>query len=95
MPAYVVFMRDKTLDPTELAKYSTDVDASFDGHNVEFLADYGAIETLEGPQIEGAVVLRFPDISSARAWYRSPRYQAIAQHRFQGATYRGFIVDGY
>jgi len=94
MAAYVVFMRDETFNPAELEAYSATVGTSFEGHDVEFLADYGALETLEGKEIEGAVILRFPNVDAARAWYRSPAYQASAQHRFQAAKYRGFIVDG-
>lgn len=94
MPAYVVFSRDETIDPAEFAEYSDKVGASFDGHDVTFLADYGAIETLEGDEVEGAVILQFPTMDAARAWYRSPQYQETAQHRFRGAKYRGFIVEG-
>ncbi len=94
MLAYVVFMRDEMIDRGEFEQYSVAVDASFEGRNVKFLADYGTIETLEGAEIEGAVILEFPDMDAARAWYRSPEYQATAQHRFRGARYRGFIVEG-
>lgn len=94
MPAYAVFMRDETVDPAELAQYSAKVEASFEGHEMKLLADYGAIETLEGEEIEGAVILEFPDMDAVRAWYRSPRYQEIARHRFKGARYRGFVVAG-
>ena len=94
MPAYVVFMRDETVNPAQFEEYSAKVGASFEGHEVKFLADYGTIETLEGDEIEGAVILEFPNMDSARAWYRSPEYQATAQHRFQGARYRGFIIAG-
>lgn len=94
MPAYAVFMRDKTVETVELDTYFAKVDATFEGHEVKLLADYGVIEVLEGEAIEGAVILEFPDINSARAWYHSPAYQAVAQHRFLGAQYRGFIVAG-
>ena len=94
MTAYVVFTRDETVDPVEFEQYTAKVDASFDGHDVTLLADYGRLETLEGDEIEGAVVLAFPTMDAARAWYRSPEYQATAQHRFNGARYRGFIVEG-
>lgn len=94
MSAYVVFMRDETVDPVELKEYSANVDATFEGHEMNLLADYGTIETLEGNEIEGAVILEFPDMDAARAWYRSPEYQTTAQHRFKGARYRGFIVAG-
>jgi uncharacterized protein (DUF1330 family) len=94
MPAYAVFTRDETVDPVELRKYFAKVDGSFDDHPMKVLVDYGRIETLEGEEIEGAVILEFPDIDAARAWYHSPEYQAVAQHRFNGSRYRGFIVEG-
>ncbi|MBK4216878.1 DUF1330 domain-containing protein [Paracoccus caeni] len=94
MPAYVVFMRDEMVDPVEFDQYAAKVDASFEGHEVKPLADYGTIETLEGEEIDGAVILEFRDMDAARAWYRSSAYQTTAQHRFKGARYRGFIVEG-
>lgn len=94
MTTYVVFMRDETVDPVELEEYSTKVDTSFEGHDMKLLVDYGTIETLEGDEIEGAVILEFRNMDAARAWYHSPEYQATAQHRFRGARYRGFIVEG-
>lgn len=94
MQAYVVFMRDETVDPLEFEAYSARVGASFKGREVKFLADYGTIETLEGDAIEGAVILEFPDMDAARSWYHSSEYQQTAQHRFQGARYRGFIIEG-
>jgi len=94
MPAYVVFTREEMVNPAEFEEYSAKVGTSFVGHDVKFLADYGTIETLEGDEIEGAVILEFANMDAARAWYRSPEYQATAQHRFKGARYRGFILDG-
>lgn len=94
MPAYVVFTREEMVDEHEFAVYAASVDATFAGHDVTLLADYGALETLEGAPVDGAVILRFPDAAAARAWYHSDAYQAVAAHRFAGARYRGFIVSG-
>jgi uncharacterized protein (DUF1330 family) len=49
---------------------------------------------LEGPPVEGAVILSFPSMSEARAWYESPAYQAAREHRLKGAEYRVFLVEG-
>lgn len=49
---------------------------------------------LEGPPVEGVVILEFPDREAAEDWYFSPAYQKAAQHRFRGATYRSVIVEG-
>lgn len=94
MPAYVVFMREKTLDASELETYSSKAPASLAGQPVKILSAYGRHVNLEGPDIEGAVIAEFPSLEAARAWYDSPAYQAAAQHRFRGAVYRGFIIEG-
>ena len=94
MEAFVVFTREETTDSEALATYSAGVSPSFDGHDVTFLAAYGAMKHLEGPPIEGAVILRFPTMQAARDWYDSPAYRAIAAHRFAGSRYRAFIVEG-
>ena len=43
MEAFVVFTREETSDPHALATYSAGVGPSFDGHDVTFLAAYGAV----------------------------------------------------
>lgn len=94
MPAYVIFTRESTIDQAELDAYGALVAAARIGHEITPRVRYGAFEMLEGDPIEGCVVLEFPTMEAARAWYRSPAYQAAAQHRFAGARYRAFIVDG-
>lgn len=94
MTAYIVFIRESTQDATELERYDASVKPSFDGHPVGFLAVYGKHETLEGAPVEGAVILSFPTMAEAKAWYGSAAYQEAAQHRFKGATYRVVVVEG-
>ena len=94
MPSYMVFIREKTLDRSELEVYWSKVSESIDGRPIKVLAAYGRQVTLEGPEVEGVVVAEFPSIEEARAWYDSPAYQEAAQHRFRGAVYRGLIVEG-
>jgi uncharacterized protein (DUF1330 family) len=94
MSAYMIFTRDKTLDPNELATYIKEVQSTFAGHEVKFLAVYGTYEDLEGPSTEGTVVLEFPTIEAAKAWYNGSAYRAVREHRFKGATYRVVLVQG-
>ena len=94
MPAYAVFIKEKTLDPTEMEKYSEMVGDTLTGHPVKVLAAYGRQEVLEGPEVEGVVVVEFPSIEAAKKWYDSPAYREAREHRFKGATYRAVIVDG-
>jgi uncharacterized protein (DUF1330 family) len=94
MPAYVVFMREQTLNQTELEAYWEKVTATLQGRPFKVLAAYGKHLTLEGPDVEGVVIAEFPTLEEARDWYESPAYQEAAQHRYRGAVYRGLIVEG-
>lgn len=94
MTAYIVFQRDSTTDKQALDRYAERADSSFVGHDVEALVDYGMHEVLEGPSIEGVVILQFSDATAAKKWYLSEEYQEVAQDRFRGATYRAVLVDG-
>jgi uncharacterized protein (DUF1330 family) len=94
MSAFMVFIREKTLDRPELEAYWAKIGATLEGRPIKTLAAYGRHVTLEGPEVEGVVVAEFPTLEAARAWYDSPAYQEAAQHRFRGAIYRGLIVEG-
>jgi uncharacterized protein (DUF1330 family) len=92
--AYVVFTREKTTDPAELEVYKQMVPAAREGHALTPLAFYGPHEVLEGPPVEGVVILEFPTFAEAKAWYDSPAYQAARAHRLAGSEYRVLIVEG-
>ncbi|BDI33840.1 hypothetical protein CCAX7_58910 [Capsulimonas corticalis] len=94
MSAYLVFTRERTLDPAELAIYWEEIGATFAGHEVKLLASYGPQEDLEGAPTEGTVIAEFPSMEAAKAWYDSPAYVAVRQHRLKGAVYHGLIVSG-
>lgn len=94
MTAYVVYVRDRITDPEEFKKYEESAGAASAGHPVTPLAFYGAIETLEGASVDGAVILQFPTIADAKAAYDSPLYQEALKYRLKGAEYRVFIVEG-
>ena len=94
MSAYIVFTRESTKDAAELATYSAKVGGALAGHPVTVLAAYGRQEVLEGPEMEGVVILEFPSFAEAKAWYDSPAYRKVREHRFRGADYRAVIVEG-
>lgn len=94
MSAYIVFTREATRDGAELEKYSQQVGATLGGHPVTVLAAYGRQEVLEGADVEGVVILEFPTFEDAKAWYDSPAYRKVREHRFRGADYRAVIVEG-
>jgi uncharacterized protein (DUF1330 family) len=94
MSAYVIFTRVKTLDPAEMKTYNDTVRETIKGHNIKLLAAYGRKEVLEGPENEGILIMEFPSMQEAKAWYDSTAYRKVREHRFKGAEYRGVIVEG-
>jgi uncharacterized protein (DUF1330 family) len=92
--AYLIFTREKTLDKHELATYSKDAPATLAGHRVKVLALYGSHEDLEGASTEGTLILEFPSIEAAKAWYNGSPYREAREHRFNGASYRVTLVEG-
>jgi uncharacterized protein (DUF1330 family) len=94
MATYVVFIRESTRNPSELEAYTPKAQASLAGHPIKVLAAYGRHEVLEGPEVEGAVILEFPSFEEAKAWYDSPAYREAREYRFRGADYRAVIVEG-
>lgn len=94
MPAYFVAVRNRVNDPAEMALYGETVGASMAGHEPKLLALYGKLRSTDGPPTDGAVILEFPTFEAAEAWYDSPAYQEAVQHRFKGADYQTFIVEG-
>ena len=94
MSAYVIFIRERTLDPSELEVYAQLAPPSLEGWPIKFLAAYGRQDVLEGPAPEGVAIAEFPSLEEARRWYDSPAYQNAARHRIKGATYRGLVVEG-
>lgn len=93
-PAYLVMIRDKTIDPAEFETYRQMAPAARGGHNIQPLAFYGPQQVLEGPDAEAVAVLRFDSLAAARAWYDSPAYQEALAHRLKGAEYRVILVEG-
>lgn len=94
MTAYLVYVRDRITNPDEFRKYEEAAPAASAGQPITPLAFYGAVETLEGPNVDGAVILSFPTVAAAKASYNSPLYQQAMKHRLNGAEYRVFVVDG-
>ena len=94
MSAYLIFTRERTKDQAEMDIYAKEAPPTAVGHPITMLARYGEFEVLEGDSMEGSVVMEFPTVAEAKAYYNSPGYQAAALHRFKGADYRVFVTQG-
>jgi uncharacterized protein (DUF1330 family) len=74
--------------------YMKEAPATVVGHEVKFLAFYGLHEDLEGAPTEGTVIAEFPSVAAAKAWYNSPLYRKVREHRFKGGSYRVMLIKG-
>jgi uncharacterized protein (DUF1330 family) len=94
MSAYLIFTREKTLDQKELDTYHKLAASTLAGHPGRPLAMYGTHEDLEGAPTEGTVIAEFPTADAAKAWYNSPAYKEVREHRFKGAKYHVILIQG-
>lgn len=95
MPAYVIVLRESPVkDPQAYADYQGITRQSPRDPNLIPRVINGSIEALEGDAPDAAIVLEFPTMADARAWYNSPNYQEALPHRLRSADYRTFIVEG-
>jgi uncharacterized protein (DUF1330 family) len=94
MSAYTIFTREKTLDPKEMELYIEKAPSGFIGHPVKILASHTHFEVMEGPAVESVVILEFPSLAEAKAWYSGPAYHEALQHRLKGGKYRCVMVEG-
>jgi uncharacterized protein (DUF1330 family) len=95
MPAYFIALNRRVHDRQKLDEYWKAAPATFEGFGRKVLASYTPLTPLEmkGP-LEGAVVIEFPDVATAKRWYESPAYQKAIQIRDGAADVELFIIDG-
>jgi uncharacterized protein (DUF1330 family) len=94
MPAYMVFTRERMRDEKEYEIYKQKNRIAMEGHPIKIDVLYGKYEVLEGAEVQGVVILEFPTVADAKAYYDSPRYREAREHRFKAADYRVLIVEG-
>ena len=94
MAAFVIVIMSKTTDPSELEEYRRIGVPSLKETNVKFRVRPGPVEVLEGDPVEAIVMLEFPTLEEAKAWYSSPVYQEALKHRHAGAKCHAFLVEG-
>ena len=94
MAAYVILIREKLRDGDAMARYATAAGEARGDHKITPLAFYGKHEVTEGADADGVVILSFPTMDEAKAWYESPAYKEARAHRYQAADYRVIFVEG-
>lgn len=94
MAAYLI--ADVTVkNPDAYAEYRKQVLPTITKYGGRFIVRGGAHETLEGDWRPGRlVVIEFPDMTAARAWYRSKEYGPLVKLRQGASSGRLILVEG-
>ncbi len=94
MSAFYIVLVDKPSDPGEIAEYRRLALPTLKGRGVKFHTRPGCeLHTVEGEEVDVAVVLEFNTVQEAKDWYYSPGYQVALKHRLGTARSRAVIVE--
>ena len=94
MTAYAVAHLRSVERNAEIADYLRRIDATLEPFDGRFAVHGTPPEVLEGEWPGHLVVIAFPDLATARAWYDSPAYQEIAPLRTRNSAGDVLLVDG-
>jgi uncharacterized protein (DUF1330 family) len=94
MPAYVI-SDVSARDQAAFETYRTRAADSIARHGGRYVVRGGAIDALEGDwQPRTLVIVEFPDLESARRWYKSRDYAAALEVRDRALERNLILVDG-
>lgn len=80
--------------PEEALVYMERVQATLDPFGGRFLVHGGPVEIREGTWPGALVLIEFPDLASARAWYESDTYSTLKPLRTRNVPGHAILVDG-
>jgi uncharacterized protein (DUF1330 family) len=95
MAAYIIG-RVQMRDPSWVAEYGPKVGELVKKHGGKFIVRGGKMEKLEGKETlpSVTVVLEFPSMDQARAWYNDPAYAPMIKLRQTGSDAELTLVEG-
>ena len=94
VPGYALaYLREVDLN-AEVVDYIARIDATLAPYGGRFLVHGGDLTPIEGEWDGDLVVIEFPSVGAARAWYDSPDYQAILALRVDNSRSIAAIVEG-
>jgi len=95
MPAYVVVSVD-VKDPARYEDYKKMVPPTLTPYGGRFIVRGGKVQSREGSWVPTRfVVLEFPSVERANAWYDSPEYAPAKALRWATSSADLIIVEGF
>ena len=94
MPAYAIaHLRTPTVNE-EVLGYLERIQDTLSPYGGRFLVHGGKVDVMEGEWPGTVVVLEFPDLAAAHAWYASPAYREILPWRTRNIAGPVIMVAG-
>jgi len=95
MPAYIIVNIEVT-DPEGFARYRAAVPPVIAAHGGRYLVRGGELHVMEGaPGWQRLVVLEFPTLAAARAFYSSAEYAPLLALRLATSRSEMVMVEGH
>ena len=92
--AVFAIVRVDVHDDEKYARYASRAGKAVESHGGEFLARGGRCEHMEGNGRARNVIIRFPDMDTARAFYHSDAYQEALSFGLPASTRDYTFVEG-
>ena len=93
MPAYVI-AEVEVHDPEGYKGYTDHTPGTIERAGGKFIVRGGAMDVKEGEAPKRVVVIEFPDMAAAQAWYGSEEYQKLLPIRKAASSGKLYIVEG-
>lgn len=81
-------------DPEGIKPYSAAVESTFTPFGGRYVVRGGKVVSLEGEPNKRVIMIGFPSMEQALAWYNSPTYRDLKPIRHNSARARVFIMEG-
>lgn len=95
MPNAYIIANVEVTNPEQYEEYKRLSTIAMKAHGAEVCIRGGKVEVLEGDWSPSRfVMLKFPSVEQARAFYDSPEYQAAKKARQGAAVMRMIVVEG-
>jgi uncharacterized protein (DUF1330 family) len=95
MPAYFLFDNLQVTNPERMARYAEQVAPIVKSYGGRYLALGGTVEPVEGTwKPTYPVLIEFPSVEAARAWYASDAYRELKALRHSASRADGVLIAG-
>ncbi|SDS32430.1 DUF1330 domain-containing protein [Microlunatus soli] len=96
---YAIGYLEDVDDSPEIIEYIARIESTFEPYGGEWLVHGSTPDVVEGELPGAVVIIGFPSVAAARAWYGSPAYQEIlalrSDHSRSVIALLSGVPDGY